>query len=762
MRINYRSLEIVVLCGIGLFRPAGVSAQDRSKPEQSEDVIRVETALVQTDVTVLDKSGSFVNSLKRDQFVLKVDGKPREISFFEQVRAGSRNEEAQLAAARGAVKPGPPAKDAAGAVPLDRGRTIFFFVDDMHMDPSSVAAVRKLLLRFTDHDLGQNDQAEIVSASGQIGFLQQLSDNKAVLHAALDRIRPRVGLLRDLERPPMTEYQALQIDRGDIDTFSYFVDEYMKNNMVTRVVAEEEVRLRARQILTQAGELTHRTLASLESLVRSAAPIEGRKVLFLLTDGFFIDVRNSDTLERVRTLTTSAGRSGTVIYSIDSRGLIAGTIDASMEVAVDLSGRLSRGGMGEIGASQDAMNALARDTGGRAFFNNNNLSASVTTALKESSVYYLLAWRPDSEEQRNHKYRRLEVSVIGRPDLVVRFRNGYGEAESKGATEAKAKTDPKSKTEDKRPTPLDDLRVALRSPEPRTDLPVSSSLNFLNLSDQGTVLAAGIKIGTRSVILEPGAAGVPEAVIDLACIVLDDQGRVANSFDQRLTIKAKAADVRATPPDHLFYNHYLAIKPGLYQVRIAALDQRQRRAGTSVQWIQVPDLTSKALTLSSLIVGERKNNEAGAQALASNTPKTGPEKDLLGQVSLNIDHRLARSSHLRFLTFVYNASGTSNQSSNNGESKSPAVNSSLEAANAPGAHGPDLAVQVQVFRDNEPVITTPIHKIAFEGATDMARLPYAAELSMADLSPGRYVLRVTIIDRLAKSSASQEYGFEVN
>jgi hypothetical protein len=65
---------------------------------------------------------------------------------------------------------------------------------------------------------------------------------------------------------------------------------------------------------------------------------------------------------------------------------------------------------------------MASDSGGRAFFNNNSLSVAVTTALKETSTYYLLAWRPDNDEQRNAKFRRLEVSVAGRPDLIVRFR----------------------------------------------------------------------------------------------------------------------------------------------------------------------------------------------------------------------------------------------------------------------------------------------------------------------------------------------------
>jgi VWFA-related protein len=741
----------LIACSVYWLALADAAAQDQSKPAPGDDVIRVNTALVQTDVTVLDKNGSFVNGLGRDQFALKIDGKRREISFFEQVRAGSRNEEAQLAAARGMSTPASATKESGGPVPLDRGRTIFFFVDDMHMDAASVAAVRKLLLHFTDHDLGQNDQAAIVSASGQIGFLQQLSNNKTVLRTALERIKPRQGLLHDLERPPMSEYQALQIDRGDIDTFSYFVDEYVKNNMVPRSVAEEDVRLRARQILQQAGELTRRTLSSLENLMRSAAPLDGRKVLFLLTDGFFIDVNNSDTIERVRSLITRAGRSGTVIYSIDSRGLIAGTTDASSDVAFDLSGRLSRGGMGEIGASQDAMNALARDTGGRAYFNNNSLSTSVAAALKESSIYYLLAWRPETDEQRNHKYRRIEVSVIGHPDLIVRFRNGYGELETTEANGGKSKSDANAKPT----TPLDDLQTALRSPVVRNDFPISATLNFLNLIDQGSVLAAGIKIATGSVVLEPGAAGVPQAIVDLACIVLDDQGKVVNSFEQRFTIKAKTSDPKAVPPDYIFYNQYLSIKPGLYQVRFAALDEKQRRAGTLSQWIEVPDLSSKGLTLSSLIVGERKA-VAESQAPEQDAAKAAPGKSLLGDAVLNIDHRLTRSSHLRFLTFVYNASSTPNHASDN------TTNLAGTGSSNRTDQGPDLAVQVQVFRDNQPVITTPVHKIGLEGVTDLARLPYAAEVSMAELQPGHYVLRVTVIDRLAKSSASQEYNFQVD
>src|ERR1044071_2055835 len=67
-------------------------AQQQPTAPQTEDVLRINTELVQTGVTVVDRQGHFVNGLKRDEFELTVEGKPQSISFFEQVVAGSDRE----------------------------------------------------------------------------------------------------------------------------------------------------------------------------------------------------------------------------------------------------------------------------------------------------------------------------------------------------------------------------------------------------------------------------------------------------------------------------------------------------------------------------------------------------------------------------------------------------------------------------------------------------------------------------------------------
>jgi hypothetical protein len=375
--------------------------------------------------------------------------------------------------------------------------------------------------------------------------------------------------------------------------------------------------------------------------------------------------------------------------------------------------------------------------------------------VQESSVYYLLAWRPESEEQRSPRFRQIEVSVVGRPELLVRFRRGFGEVEAaQTAAQPKRGKQPAAVMK----IPIDELRATLRSLYPEGALPVSLTLNFLNIPQRGSVLATSLKIATNRVVLESVGA-MQTAHIDIAAVILNDQGKVVGSFENHLTMKVNSTDVKSPPPDSILYNHFSAIKPGLYQVRVAARDAKEGRSGSGFQWIEIPDLESKTLALSSLIVGERKLGPEGPPRIDSSKP--GGDKDPFDQVRLNVDHHFTRTSHLRFLTFVYNAFGAKPVVPTPESPDSSQGNAAMVPASANVA-GPDLAVQVQVFRDNEPVITDPLHKVSVEGVADLSRVPYAAELTLNGLRPGRYVLLVTVIDRIAKTSASQRFAFEVD
>jgi VWFA-related protein len=690
---------------------------------------------MQTDVTVLDRNGAFVEGLKREQFELRVDKKPRQIQFFERVKAGSANEEAQLAAARGGAPTTTVTK--AGSAPLDRGRSVFFYVDDFHLSPGSMFNVRKMLLKFVDNEMGQNDEAAVMSPSGKIGFLQQLTDNKEVLRLAVERLRGRPSATRDLERPPMSEYQALQVEI-DRELLAYFVEQVMRQiPNIARTAAEEMVLGRARQLRTEAGRVTANTLQSLEGLVASSKELPGRKLILFISDGFFLDF-NADSADRLRRVTAAANKAGVVIYTIDARGLIASLNDASSDAPPDESGRVDRAMMGEMGASQDALNALARDTGGRPLFNSNDLSSGFTRAIEETSGYYLIAWRPEAEDHRG-KSARVDVSIVGRPELTVLLRQGFASDDKSPIAKNKAKnTLPPAKQAD------EELRTAVTSVYTGNRIPTSLIVEFLDDLTTGskTVVAMQSALDASSFTVSEGK---PTAEVGLLGVVYDVEGKVAGSFHTQMTVKPKSTDPQAALPESATYLYEFKLKPGIYQVRVAARDNATGRTGSARQWIEVPDLASRKLVLGSLMLGER--TAAASRVVNQANP--------LGQAELNVQHRFSRSSNLRFLTFVYNATRR-----NGGPT--PALPITDVSASSASTNAADLAVQVHLLRDNQPVVTTTSRRIEVFPATDLARIPYAADIPLFGLPPGRYVLQVTVVDRIAKSSATQRTSFVID
>src|SRR5215213_622086 len=156
--------------------------QQQAPSPQTDEVVRINTELVQTSVTVFDKQGRFIDGLKKDDFELRVDGRLVSISFFENIVSGSQRD-------RNVRKLGEatPVKGSTSELSF-RQRTIVFFMDDRHLSLDGVGRTRKMLSEFVDKEMGQNDLVAIASTSGQIGFLQQFTDNKDVLRAAIARL----------------------------------------------------------------------------------------------------------------------------------------------------------------------------------------------------------------------------------------------------------------------------------------------------------------------------------------------------------------------------------------------------------------------------------------------------------------------------------------------------------------------------------------------------------------------------------------------
>ena len=726
----FRSLP-ALLCLSVLLNTISTAQQPQQQNPKSDDVLRVNTELVQTAVTVVDKNGHFVEGLGRDQFELVVDGKPRPISFFERVTSGSPREQQLTAPGKTAEPNVKPVRNAVVA-----GRRIVFFVDDLHLSPDSMNRTRQMLKGFLDKEMTAKDTVAIVSASGQIGFLQQFTSNKQVLEAARDRLNPRPYDARGFGTGStrMTEYLALSIEntKSDNKVQAFYIGECLKQNMppkrspaysvliaALKRTCETDVKSSARAILIQAAEITRNMYSSLESLIRSSARAPGRKLAFFISDGFLMDLgpQGANIRDRLDRVIDAATRAGVVLYTIDARGLNTNTdVDVANTRPRTGSGDpgLDMAMIGEIAATQDAMNALAGDTGGRALRNTNYFDRWVGQVLDETSNYYLFAWRPENDEEKISKFRHVQIRVIGHPELTARAPKGY--VTGPQASETAASSIPKQAANHTGKIEDAEIRDALSDYYPSSALPTVLSLTYLNTPTNETVLTSSIQVATNR--LDYGKDGQQPATLRLAGVVLNDKGKVTSSFKNQLNVKS----LNQSDTGSILYNEHTPLAPGIYQVRVAARDEKSGRVGSAIDWVVIPDLKKKQLTLSSLLLGGQ---------VLDNVSK----KDEAAQVQLSVDHRFSRTAKLGYWIFVYNAKPD-------------------------GAGVFDLTIQAEVLRDGQVIVTAPQRSIK-NSSSDPDRIPFGEELSLKNLPGGKYDLRIIVNDRISGSSAVQIIDFEV-
>jgi VWFA-related protein len=585
---------LLVFCALVFASPIFAQAKPQ-KPTEEQDVIRVNTELVQTDVMVFDKKGRFVDGLKAEQFALKIDNKPQPISFFERVTSGGQRE-------TGNSRTQSPVTSGSTVSSSTRGRSIIFFVDDLHLAPDSLARTRKALLEFVDHAIGQNDQVAITSSSGQIGFLQQFTDDKVALRSAVARLNYRANTKTDMDSPPMSEYIALKIREGDEQAMNYYVKELQKQNcykigtprdreMICTMSPQamvQAVRLRAQEMTVMAAPDTDNTLILLEGLMRTAGQLPGRKLVFMISDGFYLNDRKSGSLGRIKRITDAAGRAGVVIYTLDARGIISESLDVTNNRPIDSEGLTVSAGIGEISASQDGLNALAGDTGGKAFRNTNApMSEWVDKVLDETANYYLLAWRPENEEQKRGKFNHIEASITGRPDLIVRLRNTYFKTAPLPILSLKKKTE-------KDPTKAreDDMRLVIDAPVSQRQIPTTLDLNLSQMPGIGTQVTASIQINRAALAFDLND-GKQSADLDIGGIFYDDKGKPVSSFVGRLRVFPVPENASAERRTQALYAFHSWLPAGLYQVRVGVRDLKSGRIGSAAQWIEIPKVSMR-------------------------------------------------------------------------------------------------------------------------------------------------------------------------
>src|SRR5713226_484530 len=132
-----RVAAFILATGVALCTVVAQTPQTPQKPQQEvapEDIIRITTNLVQTDVVVTDKNDKIIKDLKLEDFELYDNGKKQDLKFLEFVGLEGADKERRSEGARpSAPSYVEPARNT-GVSAKDLKRVVAFVIDDLTMD----------------------------------------------------------------------------------------------------------------------------------------------------------------------------------------------------------------------------------------------------------------------------------------------------------------------------------------------------------------------------------------------------------------------------------------------------------------------------------------------------------------------------------------------------------------------------------------------------------------------------------------------------
>jgi hypothetical protein len=239
------------------------------------------------------------------------------------------------------------------------------------------------------------------------------------------------------------------------------------------------------------------------------------------------------------------------------------------------------------------MNALAQDTGGKAFFNSNDLKGMLKQVLDDSRLYYALAYYPLNPAEGKDKAREITVRVKGHPEYDVRAQKRFLASDLKPESEALSKT------------PQQRLVAAMVAPLPATGVGVAVSANYFesDLDNLQTTIRVDIDANSLEYAQKNGQY---QADLEVAILIFDSSGKLAKEVTNKVHGSLTAERLTIAKRSGLRQTTRVALSPGVYQVRVGVRDMGAERLGTAMAMLEVPDLKKNRLAMSDLFISEIK------------------------------------------------------------------------------------------------------------------------------------------------------------
>jgi VWFA-related protein len=325
------------------------------------------------------------------------------------------------------------------------------------------------------------------------------------------------------------------------------------------------------------------TITALNSLAQALAGYPGRKNLIWVSEGFpitlFPEIIYDDpqpinqqgaspappTMAMSSSFSTGAGKD----FDAEVEKAANALMNAQVAVyPVDASGLKRDIHLNTI----NTMRSLADRTGGRAFYNRNDIEVGIGAGIDDGSTYYTLEYYP-ANKTWDGKFRVIQIK--SRPGVGLRYRQGY------------YALDPGMQEKDAEKALARNFSNALS-----LDAPSATAVIFragiTPPSAKATEVTVNFAIDPHTLAFQH-KDGAELATVSCAVAAYSEKGQLVRQEITNMTATVKSADFEKMMKGQQFpCKRTIELKSGSYNLTLGVVDRNSRLMGTTTAWVRVP------------------------------------------------------------------------------------------------------------------------------------------------------------------------------
>ena len=405
--------------------------EQQKKEQIPQPTYEVEVIVTNVDVVVMDKKGKRITGLKPENFEIYEDGLLQKLTNFYEVKEMEVYISALDKENKKLIVPAQPLPEKSSRF---RNKIIIYF-DNWHLHPLNRNWSIKNLESFIRNNFSaenNDNQGMVVCLDQKLEIIQEFSSSQRQLLQAINKVKKRSG-------QSLLRLRAKEDLRKELNKMVIGTDRFNKFENYDRALGYARGYIEAEQT-----DLVY-SLKSMNAFIDYLTGIEGKKILIYVSDGLpinpgeeiftFLDqafpvanarseAMNYDATDVFKELTAKCNSNEIALYPINAQGLESMILSADKEAGWNIYSRGS--GMVKPGSRvvNDALRLMARETGGLAVLNTNDIESGLERIEEDLQFYYSLGYV--SPHREDNKYHSIEVKLVGiKEKYNLRVRHGY-------------------------------------------------------------------------------------------------------------------------------------------------------------------------------------------------------------------------------------------------------------------------------------------------------------------------------------------------